>query len=126
MVVSKMADSNGCNVSVTVNNESAPSSNRQIRTGRQLVTITPLPPGYHPPNVPRGHQWFDRIKKMTLCLKSRSWSFRSKLDPRFSVGYGPFDDASTSRAIYQEVDILLLEDPLSAVDAPVARHIFER
>ena len=51
-----MADNNGCNVSVTVNNGSTPSSNRQIRTGRQLVTITPLPPGYHPPNVPRGHQ----------------------------------------------------------------------
>ena len=48
-----MADSNGCNVSVTVNNGSVPSSNRQVRTGRQLVTITPLPPGYHPPNVPR-------------------------------------------------------------------------
>lgn len=42
-----MAESNGCNVSVTVNNGSA-SSNRQVRTGRQLVTITPLPPGYHP------------------------------------------------------------------------------
>ena len=47
---SKMAESNGCNVSVTMNKGSA-SSNRQVRTGRQLVTITPLPPGYHPPHV---------------------------------------------------------------------------
>ena len=38
---------------MTVNNGSTSSNtgNRQVRTGRQLVTITPLPPGYHPPHV---------------------------------------------------------------------------
>ncbi len=30
------------------------------------------------------------------------------------------------RAVYRDADILLLDDPLSAVDAPVAKHIFER
>ena len=31
-----------------------------------------------------------------------------------------------ARAIYHDADIFLLDDPLSAVDAPVARHIFEK
>ena len=47
-----MADSQV--ISVTVNNGSASSTSGQIRTGsigRQLVTITPLPPGCRPPCV---------------------------------------------------------------------------
>src|SRR6266487_2932521 len=31
-----------------------------------------------------------------------------------------------ARALYHEADIYLLDDPLSAVDANVARHIFEK
>ena len=31
-----------------------------------------------------------------------------------------------ARAIYYDADIFLLDDPLSAVDAPVARHIFDK
>ena len=38
-------------ISVTVNNGSASSTNQQVRSGRQLVMITPLPPGYRPPYV---------------------------------------------------------------------------
>ena len=30
-----------------------------------------------------------------------------------------------SRAVYQDADIYLLDDPLSAVDAEVSRHLFE-
>ena len=30
-----------------------------------------------------------------------------------------------SRAAYQDADIYLLDDPLSAVDAEVGRHLFE-
>lgn len=29
------------------------------------------------------------------------------------------------RAVYQDADIYLLDDPLSAVDAEVGRHLFE-
>ncbi len=31
-----------------------------------------------------------------------------------------------ARAIYREADIYFLDAPLAAVDAPVAKHIFEK
>ena len=33
---------------------------------------------------------------------------------------------SLARALYRDEDIYLLDDPLSAVDVQVARHIFEK
>ena len=30
-----------------------------------------------------------------------------------------------ARAVYHDADIYLLDDPLSAVDVPVARHLFD-
>jgi ABC-type multidrug transport system fused ATPase/permease subunit len=33
---------------------------------------------------------------------------------------------SLARAAYAHADVYILDDPLSAVDAHVARHIFER
>ena len=30
------------------------------------------------------------------------------------------------RAVYRDSDIMLLDDPLSAVDAAVSRHLFDR
>ncbi len=31
-----------------------------------------------------------------------------------------------ARAVYRQADVYLLDDPLSAVDAPVAQHIFQK
>lgn len=33
---------------------------------------------------------------------------------------------SLARALYMDVDVYLLDDPFSAVDVSVARHIFEK
>ncbi len=33
---------------------------------------------------------------------------------------------SLARALYSEADVYLLDDPLSAVDAHVAKHIFDK
>ena len=33
---------------------------------------------------------------------------------------------SLARAVYQNTDIVLLDDPLSAVDSHVAKHLFEQ
>lgn len=33
---------------------------------------------------------------------------------------------SLARAVYSDADIFLLDDPLSAVDAHVAKHIFDQ
>lgn len=33
---------------------------------------------------------------------------------------------SLARAVYQDTDIYILDDPLSAVDAHVGKHIFEK
>ena len=33
---------------------------------------------------------------------------------------------SLARAVYRRADVYLLDDPLSAVDAAVSRHIFDR
>lgn len=35
-------------------------------------------------------------------------------------------NAFDSRAVYQDADIYILDDPLSAVDAEVGRHLFEQ
>jgi ATP-binding cassette subfamily C (CFTR/MRP) protein 1 len=32
---------------------------------------------------------------------------------------------SLARAVYQDTDIIVMDDPLSAVDAHVGKHIFE-
>lgn len=35
-------------------------------------------------------------------------------------------DLCVFRAVYQDADVYLLDDPLSAVDAEVGKHLFEQ
>ena len=47
-------------------------------------------------------------------------------DRGVSLSGGQRARVSLARALYMEADVYLLDDPLSAVDAHVARHIFEK
>ena len=47
-------------------------------------------------------------------------------DRGVSLSGGQRARVSLARALYTEADIFLLDDPLSAVDAAVGRHIFEK
>ena len=46
--------------------------------------------------------------------------------PHLSSSYYDDDDIVECRAVYRNADVYLLDDPLSAVDAAVSRHIFDR
>ena len=45
---------------------------------------------------------------------------------RLTLSGGQKARVNLARAAYREADVYLLDDPLSAVDAAVSRHLFER
>lgn len=47
-------------------------------------------------------------------------------DRGVSLSGGQRARVSLARALYMEADIYLLDDPLSAVDAAVGRHLFDK
>ena len=47
-------------------------------------------------------------------------------DRGVSLSGGQRARVSLARALYMDADVYLLDDPLSAVDAHVGRHIFEK
>lgn len=46
-------------------------------------------------------------------------------DRGVSLSGGQRARVSLARALYMEADVYLLDDPLSAVDAVVSRHLFQ-
>lgn len=47
-------------------------------------------------------------------------------DRGVSLSGGQRARVSLARALYIDADVYLLDDPLSAVDAAVSRHLFEK
>lgn len=47
-------------------------------------------------------------------------------DRGVSLSGGQRARVSLARALYMEADVYLLDDPLSAVDAVVSRHLFQK
>ena len=47
-------------------------------------------------------------------------------DRGVSLSGGQKARVSLARALYMDADVYLLDDPLSAVDASVGRHIFDK
>lgn len=51
---------------------------------------------------------------------------RRQASERWGCGaFSPLTAPYVSRAVYQDADVYLLDDPLSAVDAEVGKHLFE-
>ena len=101
---SQNPESTGCSVSVTVNNGSTTSNVGRVGGGRQLVTITPLPPGAavkKPPfnPTPRAHRPSGGVIVQPLTATAQRllpanvlqhsggpWQVASKLDKGFFEG----------------------------------------
>lgn len=69
---------------------------------------------------------------ITTCLSCQDFEIMPQGDATLigdrgvSLSGGQRARVSLARALYMDADIYLLDDPLSAVDTAVGRHIFEK
>ncbi|NWH60925.1 MRP1 protein, partial [Geococcyx californianus] len=73
--------------------------------------------------------WFDRVIDacaLRLDLESFPAGQKSEIGEKgLNISGGQKQRVNLARAVYQKASVYLLDDPLSAVDAHVGRHIFE-
>ncbi|XP_050925600.1 ATP-binding cassette subfamily C member 4 isoform X3 [Lates calcarifer] len=63
-----------------------------------------------------------KVKGQLTYASQQPWVFPGTI--RSNILFGR--ELNLQRAVYQEADIYLLDDPLSAVDAEVGKHLFEQ
>ncbi|KAI1073683.1 P-loop containing nucleoside triphosphate hydrolase protein [Whalleya microplaca] len=78
---------------------------------------------------PMHHEFYDRVIE-ACCLKADIQALPAGDDTDvgergINLSGGQRQRVNLARAIYADTDIVLMDDPLSAVDAHVGRHIFE-
>ena len=62
-----------------------------------------------------------------LVSPSTQYTLLTSLLPQgINLSGGQRQRVSVARAVYSDADIFLLDDPLSAVDSHVAKHIFDQ
>lgn len=60
---------------------------------------------------------------MLILMNNLQWNF---LFQGINLSGGQKQRVSLARAVYQDRDLYLLDDPLSAVDSHVGKHIFDK